>query len=76
MVGSYFIKLIGVPRIELGLHAPHACVLPIYYTPIYKIYYDIFPAKIPLKKILQPHINFLPSFSGEVGEAMGFVAGS
>ena len=25
--------LIGVPRIELGLHAPHACVLPLYYTP-------------------------------------------
>lgn len=25
--------LVGVPRIELGLHAPHACVLPLYYTP-------------------------------------------
>src|SRR3989344_7616857 len=50
IVGSYFIKFIGVPRIELGLHAPHACVLPIYYTPIYKLYYGIFSAIIPLKK--------------------------
>ena len=27
------IALIGVPGIEPGLHAPHACVLPVYYTP-------------------------------------------
>src|SRR3989344_1327258 len=50
IVGWYFIKFFGVPRIELGLHAPHACVLPIYYTPFYKIYYGIFSTKIPLKK--------------------------
>ncbi len=23
----------GVPRIELGSHAPEACILPLYYTP-------------------------------------------
>src|SRR3989338_281981 len=50
IVGWYFIKFFGVPRIELGLHAPNACVLPIYYTPFYKIYYGIFSTKIPLKK--------------------------
>src|SRR3989344_2000901 len=27
----------GVPRIELGPHAPHACILPLYYTPTGKI---------------------------------------
>lgn len=26
-------KLVGVPRIELGLHAPEACVMPLYHTP-------------------------------------------
>ena len=25
--------MVGVPGIEPGLHAPHACVLPVYYTP-------------------------------------------
>lgn len=30
---------IGVPRIELGLHAPHACVLPLYYTPCFELYH-------------------------------------
>ena len=27
------VSLVGVPGIEPGLHAPHACVLPLYYTP-------------------------------------------
>ncbi len=26
-------EIVGVPGIEPGLHAPHACVLPVYYTP-------------------------------------------
>ena len=26
-------SIIGVPRIELGPHAPEACILPLYYTP-------------------------------------------
>ncbi len=31
---STFLKnLVGVPGIEPGLHAPHACVLPVYYSP-------------------------------------------
>ncbi len=30
--GCFFIN-VGLPRIELGLHAPHACVLPVYYSP-------------------------------------------
>ncbi len=25
--------VVGMPRIELGLHAPHACVLPLYDIP-------------------------------------------
>ena len=29
----FIIKIVGVPGIEPGLHAPHACVLPVYYTP-------------------------------------------
>ena len=29
-----FIFLVGLPGIEPGLHAPHACVLPVYYSPI------------------------------------------
>ncbi len=28
------IMRVGAPRIELGLHAPEACVLPVYYAPI------------------------------------------
>lgn len=27
------LKLVGPPGIEPGLHAPHACVLPVYYGP-------------------------------------------
>ena len=27
--------MVGVPRIELGLHAPHACGLPLPHTPLY-----------------------------------------
>ena len=26
-------SFVGVPGIEPGLHAPEACVLPVYYTP-------------------------------------------
>ena len=26
-------ELVGLPGIEPGLHAPHACVLPVYYSP-------------------------------------------
>ncbi len=26
--------MVGVPGIEPGLHAPEACVLPVYYTPV------------------------------------------
>ena len=26
-------SVVGVPRIELGSHAPEACILPLYYTP-------------------------------------------
>ena len=29
---------VGVPRIELGSHAPEACILPLYYTPNGKNY--------------------------------------
>lgn len=25
--------LVGLPRIELGLHEPESCVLPVYYSP-------------------------------------------
>ena len=32
----YKSQLVGVPRIGLGLRAPKARVLPIYYTPAYK----------------------------------------
>ena len=28
--------LVGAPRIELGPHAPEACILPLYYAPIPK----------------------------------------
>ena len=27
------VTFVGVPRIELGSHAPKACILPLYYTP-------------------------------------------
>ena len=27
------IQPVGLPGIEPGLHAPHACVLPVYYSP-------------------------------------------
>src|SRR3989338_3964492 len=31
----FFIKFrIGAPRIELGSHAPEACILPLYYAPM------------------------------------------
>gem|GEM_PF-5182246 len=26
--------MVGLPGIEPGLHAPHACVLPVYYSPL------------------------------------------
>ena len=32
-LGHSVLNFFGVPRIELGLHAPEACVLPVYYTP-------------------------------------------
>jgi hypothetical protein len=28
-----FTYRVGVPRIELGPHPPHGCILPLYYTP-------------------------------------------
>ena len=37
----------GVPRIELGLQAPHACVLPLYYTPLY-CFCGVFTKKLEL----------------------------
>ena len=47
---SLYIKGVGVPGIEPGLHAPHACVLPLYYTPANKkgitTLYFILPQKI------------------------------
>src|SRR3989344_4384002 len=30
---TLLIKVVGLPGIEPGLHAPHACVLPVYYSP-------------------------------------------
>ena len=29
------LKHVGAPRIELGPHAPEACILPLYYAPIF-----------------------------------------
>lgn len=29
-------NLVGVPRIELGLHPPHGRVMPLYHTPFYR----------------------------------------
>lgn|GEM_PF-2682729 len=31
----YTTARVGVPGIEPGLHAPEACVLPVYYTPMF-----------------------------------------
>ena len=33
------LRSVGVPRFELGLHTPKACVLPLHHTPILQIIY-------------------------------------
>lgn len=33
-MGSYVHQLVGLPRIELGLHEAESCVLPVYYSPL------------------------------------------
>ncbi len=35
--GIFFIVIVGLPGIEPGLRAPHARVLPIYYSPLLSI---------------------------------------
>ena len=40
-----FVELVGMPGIEPGLHAPEACVLPVYYIPpVYFRYLNKFSA--------------------------------
>ncbi len=34
--------MVGTPRIELGLHAPEACVLPAYSVPYLTTYFSTF----------------------------------
>lgn len=42
IIKSFFV---GVPRFELGLHAPKASVLPLHHTPNTSFVYHIFVAR-------------------------------
>ena len=55
-----FIVIVGVPGIEPGLHAPHARVLPIYYTPTMKMKAKNFHKKQDY--LLSPHARVLPIY--------------
>ena len=39
---------VGLPGIEPGLHAPHACVLPVYYSPNYFVFICVTTDIVPV----------------------------